>query len=107
MFKGVNYKLFQNKYKCYNLAHDIHCYHIQNEASHSDIISKNEELINDQMEKLVYRENGNPDLIYALEITNIEDFYNNINSNFFYKHSDFVKTFIDKKVSGVDEDTSL
>lgn len=91
----LNYKLFQNKYKCYNLANDIHCYHIQRDASHSEIISKNEELINDQMEKLIYRENGNPDFIYALEITNIEDFYNNINSNFFYKHRDFVETFIE------------
>jgi len=54
------------------------------------------------MEKLLYRENGNPDFIYALEITNIEDFYKNTNYNFFYKHCDFVKTFIEPFIDTVD-----
>jgi hypothetical protein len=41
----LNYKLSLTPYKCYNLANDVHCYHIQEDSSFSDIVSKSPELI--------------------------------------------------------------
>jgi len=91
----LNYKLSNSKYKCYNLANDIKCYHIQESDSYSDIVSNDPKLTQDLMEQLIYRENGNKDCICALMISDIQSFYNKTNFNDFYKHSDFIRRFVE------------
>ena len=87
----LNFKLSNTSYKCYNLANDIKCYHIQEDNSFSQTVSKNNKLLEEYMEELVYRESGNIEIIFALPIQNIEHFYNKTNFSLFCSHSDFVK----------------
>ena len=104
----LNYKLSLSPYKCYNLANDVYCYHIQEDNSFSDIVSRNTELLEEYADEIKYKENGNTEFLYALIVQSIEDFYNKTNFNVFYSHSDFVAKYIlvdDEDVErGDDED---
>jgi hypothetical protein len=90
----LNFKLSKSLYKCYNLANDIMCFHIQDNDSFSQIVSKNQLLLEEYMEELIYRESGNTEVIYALPIQDITHFYNKTNFSLFCSHSDFLKKYI-------------
>ena len=90
----LNFKLSKTLYKCYNLADDIMCFHIQEDDSFSQLVSKNQQLLEEYTEELTYRENGNTEIMYALPIQDIHCFYNKTNFNLFYNHSDFVEKYV-------------
>lgn len=90
----LNYKLQSTPYKCYNLAKDINCKHIQEEDSFSKIVSKDKILSKTLLQKLYKKENGYKDCIVSLKINNIINFYENQNYNMFFNHSTFLELFV-------------
>ena len=89
----LNYKLSKTNYECYNLSRDINCLHIQEGDSTSDIISRDQELINQKLNIIYEKENGCKDILVGLKISTIDDFYKNINSSQFITHYDYVKQY--------------
>ena len=90
----LNYKLTFTSYKCYNLVNDINCFHIQEDESFSENISKNPVLLEDYQDEIIYKENGNTENLYALLIQPIENFYNKQNYNSFCSHSNFIEKYV-------------
>jgi hypothetical protein len=99
----LNFKLSKTLYKCYNLANDIICFHIQEDNSFSQMVSKNPTLLEEYTEELVYREDGNSEIIYALPIQDINHFYNKTNFNLFCNHSDFVNKYVLTEENRIEE----
>ena len=77
----LNYKLSKSPYNCYNLSKDINCFHIQDGASTSDVISKDEELCKKKLNVIYEKENGNTEILIGLKISSIDEFNRNINKN--------------------------
>ena len=89
----LNYKLSKTNYECYNLSKDINCLHIQEGDSTSDIVSRDQKLINQKLNIIYEKENGYKDILIGLKISEIDDFYKNINSNQFITNYDYVKEY--------------
>ena len=89
----LNYKLSKTNYKCYNLSRDINCLHIQDGDSTSDIISRDQELIDQKLNVLYEKENGCKDILVGLKISSIDEFYKNKNNSQFTTHYDYVKEY--------------
>jgi hypothetical protein len=98
----LNYKLCNNtNYKCYNLANDINCFHIQKNDSFSEKVKKDENLQNQLINKINKKENDENTeykykYIYALNVLDIKHFYENKNFNMFISHKVFINKYENK-----------